>query len=423
MDDASVAGSAVVERLTALHPKLIDLSTERVERLLAALGDPHQSLKNVIHVAGTNGKGSTVAFMRAGLEAAGLSVNVYTSPHLVRFGERIRLRSDLVSETQLLAALERCEVANAGHAITFFEILTVAAFLLFADSDADANLIEVGLGGRYDATNVFKAPAATVITPVSIDHVDFLGPDVAKIAWEKAGILKQDRPATIAYQDAEALEVIQCVAVEVGAPLSIGGIDWRVQELPEGFRFECVETSFDLPLPALAGLWQLQNAGLALATLNHLPGVTLTQAVAEATVTQVQWPARLHRLTHGPLVDAAGLSPLWLDGGHNTAAAKALAETIARWPTPPRLIIGMLKTKDAAAYIQAFGVKAIEVVAIPGADASISAEALAAAAQSVGVAATTHSDLKSAVAALSDDAPILIAGSLYLAGVVLKENG
>lgn len=424
----SVAGSAVVERLTALHPKLIDLSTERIERLLHRLGDPHLALPRVIHVAGTNGKGSTTAFLRAGLEAAGLKVNVFTSPHLVRFTERIRLGGVEVTEAALLETLERCEVLNDGAQITFFEILTAAAFLAFAEHPADATIVEVGLGGRFDATNVFPAPAVAAISSVSIDHVDFLGPDLGRIAWEKAGVLKRDRPAVIAPQTPQALAAIEAVALEVGARAAYGDRDWRARDMGAGLRFEDGDLALDLPRPGLAGHWQIANAGLALAALNRLPDFTLTEAIARGAVLGAVWPGRLQRLKRGPLVAASGRRALWLDGGHNPAAAAALAVTLADWPTPPRLIVGMLKTKDAAAYMRELApvVGRVEAVAVPGAATTLDAKALVEAATAAGLAARPHADLAAAVAAIAGeagDAPILIAGSLHLAGHVLRDHG
>lgn len=423
-----VAGSAVVERLTALHPKLIDLSTGRIERLLARMGDPHLALPNVIHVAGTNGKGSTVAFLRAGLEAAGLRVNVYTSPHLVRFTERIVLAGREIEEGQLLSVLERCEAANAGAPITFFEILTAAAFVAFAEAPADATVIEVGLGGRYDATNVFPAPAVAAIAPVSIDHVEFLGGELGQIAWEKAGILKSGRPAVAAPQSPAAADVIRAEAAKVGADLALGDAAWRVLPTTDGFRFQDGPRAFDLPAPALAGSWQFGNAGLALAALGRLEGFELTAAVAEAAMRNVRWPARLQRLIRGPLATALGGRALWLDGGHNPAAAAALATTLAAWPEPPRLILGMVGTKDVSGYMNALKpvVERIETVPVPEAATPLAPEDLADAARLLGLEARAHASVEAAVAAVAaarGREPVLIAGSLYLAGYVLRTNG
>lgn len=424
-----IAGSAVVERLTALHPKLIDLSTGRIERLLRRLGDPHLGLNRVIHVAGTNGKGSTVAMLRAGLEAAGLSVNVYTSPHLVRFTERVRRGGQEISEDALLSVLERCENANDGAQITFFEILTAAAFLAFADQPADANLIEVGLGGRYDATNVFPAPALSVITPVSIDHVDFLGDELGQIAWEKAGILKHGRPGVIAPQHPTALQTIQATATDVGAALAIGDQDWSIAASGDGLRFQDSWNgqAFKLPRPALQGDWQIVNAGTALAALNRLEGVALTEQVAASALLNAHWPGRLQRLRTGPLVEAAAPRALWLDGGHNPGAGEALADTLRYWPKAPRLIVGMLATKDAAGYLAPLAQIAdrIEVVDVPGAGKPMPAALLVEAAHSVGLAATPHTSLAAAVDAVlqeTDEGPLLIAGTLHLAGHVLQSH-
>lgn len=422
-----LAHSGVLDRLSALHPKLIDLKLDRVLRLLGRLGDPHLTLPNVIHVAGTNGKGSTVAFMRAGLEAAGLLVNTHTSPHLVNFTERVRLADGLILESELLDVLERCERANGDAPITLFEITAVATFLAFSEHPVDATLVEVGLGGRFDATNVFPAPALSVITPVSLDHVDFLGRDVGKIAWEKAGILKPGRPGVIAAQPAEAMQSIASYAAEVGAPLSVEGEDWSVEMLGEGFRFRDGAKCFDLPLPALAGRWQIGNAGTALAALNRLSGFELTEEIASTAMGCVSWPGRLQHLKHGPLVEALAPRALWLDGGHNAAAAEALAETLTEWTEPPHLIVGMLSTKDNVAFFRNLRpiTDHVAVIQAPGPKA-LAAECLAEFAREAGLQATPYASLRAAVQALAaagGTGPVLIAGSLYLAGQVLAEHG
>jgi dihydrofolate synthase/folylpolyglutamate synthase len=415
-----------LDRLSALHPKLIDLKLDRVLRLLQRLGDPHLSLPNVIHVAGTNGKGSTVAFIRAGLEAAGLRVNTHTSPHLVNYTERVRLADGPIAEPHLLEVLKRCEQANGDDPITLFEITTVAALLAFAESPADATLVEVGLGGRFDATNVFPAPAVTAITPVSLDHVDFLGRDVEKIAWEKAGILKSGRPGIIAAQSQDAMRSIQDVATEVGAPLHTYGDDWRVERHAAGFRFIDGANTFDLPLPALAGNWQIGNAGTALAVLNRLEGFDLTPGIAAAAMRNVSWPGRLQPLKFGPFVELLKPRALWLDGGHNAAAAIALADTLAEWPEPPHIIVGMLATKDNTAFFRALGriTDQVEIIKGPGV-AALDVDSLAAFARSSGLKATPHNSLSAAVKAVAAEggtAPVLIAGSLYLAGEVLAAH-
>ena len=423
----ALAHSGVMERLSALHPKLIDLKLDRVIRLLGRLGDPHLSLPDVIHVAGTNGKGSTVAFIRAGLEAAGLRVNTHTSPHLVNFTERVRLADGPIQEVHLLKVLERCERANGDDPITLFEITTVAALLAFAENPADATLVEVGLGGRFDATNVFPAPAITAITPVSLDHVDFLGRDVAKIAWEKAGILKTGRLGVIAAQTPDAMQSIRDVAAEVSAPLAVAGRDWRVEAMANRFRFIDGDLDFALPMPALAGKWQIGNAGAALAVLKRLAGFQLTQTIAEAAVLNVSWPGRLQHLRRGPLVERLCPRALWLDGGHNAAAAAALADTLKDWPEPPRLIVGMLATKDNAAFFRNLRPVAdrVELIQGPGISA-LDGESLAVFAREAGTTATAHQSLEAAVQAVAAEggaAPVLIAGSLYLAGQVLSDHG
>ncbi|PWC55173.1 folylpolyglutamate synthase/dihydrofolate synthase family protein [Azospirillum sp. TSO22-1] len=418
----------VLQRLTALHPKVIDLSLDRIHRLLAALGDPHEGLPPVVHVAGTNGKGSTVAFLRAMLEAAGLRVHVYTSPHLVRFHERIRLAGTLITDDHLTALLEECEAANRGAPITFFEVTTAAGFLAFSRTPADVVLLETGLGGRLDATNVIERPAVTAITRVSHDHRQFLGDSLAAIAGEKAGILKPGVPAVFAPQpDAEVARVLAERAAAVGAPVSF----WRAEPSPGGFCFESAARRLDLPPPGLAGAHQILNAGLALACLEHLP-VRVDDAAAARGVAGASWPARLQRLTRGPLVDR--LPPgweLWLDGGHNDSAGEVLAVQAAVWAAqdgrPLDLVFGMLGSKEPAEFLRPLAphVRRLRAVAIPGEDASLPAEAAAAAARAAGIAdAEPAVDTAAALASITqaDRGRALICGSLYLAGTVLAEN-
>ncbi|HYG89732.1 MAG TPA: folylpolyglutamate synthase/dihydrofolate synthase family protein [Azospirillum sp.] len=419
----------VLKRLTALHPKVIDLSLDRVHRLLAALGDPHKGLPPVVHVAGTNGKGSTIAFLRAMLEAAGLRVHVYTSPHLVHFNERIRLAGTLIADEHLTGLLEECEAANADAPITFFEVTTAAAFLAFARTPADVVLLETGLGGRLDATNVIDRPATTAVTRVSYDHRHFLGDTLAAITFEKAGILKPGVPAVFAPQPAEeATRVLAERAAAVGAPVS----RWHIEPLPHGFRFESAARSIDLPPPGLTGVHQIVNAGVALACLDHLP-VRVNDAAVTRGLTSVQWPARLQRLTRGPLLDRlpAGWE-LWLDGGHNDSAGEVLAVQAAAWSRqdgrPLDLVFGMLASKEPAEFLAPLVpyVRRLRAVAIPGEDASLPAEAAAAAARAAGIAdAAPAADTASALASLAEDTAgrALICGSLYLAGTVLAENG
>ncbi|MDE2228490.1 MAG: bifunctional folylpolyglutamate synthase/dihydrofolate synthase [Alphaproteobacteria bacterium] len=417
----------ILERLLTLHPRLIDLSLDRVMRLLKTLGDPQDELPPVIHVAGTNGKGSTIAFLRAFLETAGKRVHVYTSPHLVRFHERIRLAGKVIPEKMLGALLAECERANAGQPITFFEITTAAAFLAFAREDADIALIEVGLGGRFDATNVITKPAIAVLTPISLDHQHFLGETVAAIAFEKAGILKLGTPVVVGPQPAEAATVIAARAAELRAPLYRHGQEWSVEHAEGGGLIYRGRQTLHLPPPGLAGAHQYDNAGAALAALECLPGFALGAAAMARGIGKVEWPARLQRLGHGPLVKAlpAG-AELWLDGAHNAAGGEALARFVAGWRRPTGLVFGMIKTHDPTAFLKPLApyVARLSTVAIPGETNTLNAEESAAAARTVGIEAVPAKSLRDAVAAAS--APgnrTLICGSLYLAGKVLAANG
>jgi len=416
----------ILTRMMALHPKIIDLTLDRVWRLLDALGNPQDALPPVIHIAGTNGKGSTQAMIRAGIEAAGQSAHAYTSPHLVRFHERIRVAGSLVSEPDLTAVLDECYAANNGETITYFEITTCAAFLAFARTPADFTLLEVGLGGRLDATNIPAQPRLTIITPISIDHTQFLGDTLAKIAFEKAGILKRGVPCIVAPQPDEAMEVIEQVAARLGAPLLAHGQHWHVQE-EHGRLIYTDETGLrDLPLPNLPGAHQHQNAGTALAALRHLD---LGDAALEAAVTQAHWPARMQHLKTGPLTDAAPEAELWLDGGHNAAAGTALGAHLATLPPRPTfLICGMLNTKDVTGYMAPLAAHAssLTAVSIPGEVNTLSADDTAQAAVAVGLQAHTADSVLDALKQIVSHSPrarVLICGSLYLAGAVLRENG
>ncbi len=406
----------ILERLTRLHPKLIDLSLDRVERLLGKLGQPHLALPPVVHVAGTNAKGSVIAMMRAVLEAANYKVHVHTSPHLVRFNERIRLGGDLIGDEALKEILEECETENGGDPITFFEITTVAAMLAFSRAPADMVLLESGLGGRLDATNVVPDPLLTIITPVSLDHQQFLGDSLAEIAGEKAGILKPGVACVVAEQPREALDAIIEKAAGIGAPLIIEGRDWAPRPLP---RLN------------LAGPHQARNAGIAVAALERLKGFELSDEALERGLSHVDWPARLQRLEQGAL--AGLLRPdleLWLDGGHNQAAAAVLAEWLETVsPKPLHLVMGMLNSKDPAAFLATLkpNITSFRAVAIPGEAASLGADELAAGADIPGVAASPATSVATALGEITRDETgpgrILIAGSLYLAGKVLAENG
>ena len=409
-----------------LHPKVIDLTLDRVHRLLAALDHPERHLPPVIHIAGTNGKGSTQAMIRAGLEAGGARVHAYTSPHLARFHERIRLAGELISEPALTALLDECVQANGGEEITFFEITTCAAFAAFARTPAEWTLLEVGLGGRLDATNVVDQPRLCIITPVSLDHESYLGDTVAKIAGEKAGIIKHGVPVIVGPQTPEGLEVIEARAARLGAPVLAFGQHWTVWEERGRLIYQDETGLLDLPLPNLPGPHQIQNAGAALMALRHLGS---DEAACEAAVTRAVWPARMQRLKTGPLVDLAPQVELWLDGGHNPAGGEAVAATLARMPArETHLICGMLNTKDVSGYMRPLAghVTRLHAVSIPGEKNTLPAEVTRDAALSVGIAAEAAPSVAgalSAIATVNPQARVLICGSLYLAGSVLRENG
>ena len=421
----SPSSDAILDRMMALHPKIIDLTLDRVWRLLAALDNPQVKLPPVIHIAGTNGKGSTQAMIRAGLEGAGHAVHAYTSPHLARFHERIRLAGELISEPDLTAVLDECYATNGGENITYFEITTCAALLAFSRTKADYTLLEVGLGGRLDATNVIERPELTVITPVSIDHEQFLGDTLGKIAAEKAGIIKPGVPCIVGPQQDEALEVIEYTAARLGAPLMVHGQHWHVHTENGRLIYQDETGLRDLPMPNLLGAHQIENAGAALAALRHLQ---MGDDAYEAAVAKAEWPARMQRLKIGPLVEQAPQAELWLDGGHNAAAGTALAEVLVSLPErPTHLICGMLNTKDVTGYLAPLAQRAdsLTAVSIPGEQNTLSADETAAAAAKVNLAATTADSVTDALAAITaqtPDARILICGSLYLAGNILREN-
>jgi len=430
---------AILSRLLKLHPLKIDLSLGRIERLLNDMGRPQDRLPPVIHVAGTNGKGSTIAFMRAILEAAGKSVHVYTSPHLVRFHERIRIGHQgggkLVGDIELAAALTDCEKTNKGLPITFFEITTAAAFKIFAENPADYLLLEVGLGGRIDATNVVAKPAATVITPVSFDHPEYLGFTVEKIAYEKAGIMKPGVPAIFSTQQELALAVLEHEAHRIGAPFSVASQDYMVRDENGRLIFEDENGLLDLPHPRLPGRHQFSNAGAAIATIRKLEP-DFPAEIYEKGMQQAQWAARLQHLTKGELIALAPKgSDIWLDGGHNEDGGRVLGQAMAdfedRDSRPLILICGTLASKDTTAFLRAFSGLAQEVIAVPveaeQAQARTPREVSLAAAD-VGLAAAACESVEAALRYLSarpwQASPrILIAGSLFLAGTVLRING
>jgi dihydrofolate synthase/folylpolyglutamate synthase len=416
---------AILARMMALHPKIIDLTLDRMWRLLNALGNPERRLPPVIHIAGTNGKGSTQAMIRAGLESQGNRVHAYTSPHLARFHERIRLAGDLISEDALTDALDRCYAANQGENITYFEITTCAALLVFAETPADYTLLEVGLGGRLDATNVME-PAVSIITPVDLDHQQFLGDTLAAIAGEKAGIIKRGVPCFVGPQHDDAMDVIERTAARIGAPLIAYGQHFHVSRERDRLIYQDETGLLDLPLPALPGPHQIQNAGAVLATLRHLGA---DETACEAALTNATWPARMQRLTTGPLVDRYAPAELWLDGGHNPAAGKAIAATLDTLPNrPTHLVCGMLNTKDVRGFMDALAAHAqtLTAITIPGESNTLPAQTTADSATSAGIAATTAPDIYAAldgIVASTPNARVLICGSLYLAGHMMRENG
>jgi dihydrofolate synthase/folylpolyglutamate synthase len=429
----------IVARLSALHPKRIDLGLERMHRLLERLDHPERKLPPVIHVAGTNGKGSTIAYLRAILEAAGLRVHVYTSPHLVRINECYRLGRNgggvLVDDSELLKVFEHCERANAGQPITIFEIETAAAFCLFAQHPADVVLLEVGLGGRLDATNVIDAPLACVIAPVSMDHMEFLGDTLMSIAREKAAIIKPNVPVICAEQAPEAIAVIEQVAKRLRAPMVTAGQEWHVNVERGRLVYQDDRGLMDLAAPRLFGRHQFDNAGLAIATLRALGVFKIEPSAFETGIVNAEWPARMQRLASGALVD---MSPpgceLWLDGGHNAdggrVAAAALGDLEERVPRALVVIVGMMANKDAGAFLANFAglTRHIIAVQIPDRDNTMPPDRLADAARHLGMRVEPSAGVEAALQSLTRlayEAPprILITGSLYLAGHVLAANG
>ncbi|HUF55923.1 MAG TPA: folylpolyglutamate synthase/dihydrofolate synthase family protein, partial [Thermohalobaculum sp.] len=392
---------AILARLLTLHPKIIDLTLGRVERLLARLDHPERRIPPVVHIAGTNGKGSVLAMLRAGLERQGARVHAYTSPHLARFHERIRVAGRLIDEPDLSRLLAECEEVNGAEPITFFEITTAAAFLAFARTPADWTLLETGLGGRLDATNVIDRPALTVITPVSLDHQQYLGDTLAEIAGEKAGILKPRVPCIVGEQPPDALATIEARAEKLDAPLRLAGRDWTVGLRDGRLAYEDSLGRLALDPPRLLGPHQVQNAGIAIAALHALK---IPDAAARAALADAEWPARMQRLASGPLVDALPRNAeLWLDGGHNAAAGRALSQTVAAVePKKPLwLIAGMLDTKAAEDFFAPFAPLATGAltVTIPDTDAAIPAERLAARARAAGLPARPAASLAHALAA------------------------
>ena len=410
----------------SFHPKIMDLTLERMWRILAALDHPERRLPPVIHIAGTNCKGSTLAMIRAGLEGAGHVTHAYTSPHLARFHERIRLAGDLIDDDLLSDMLDRCLVANGTDAITYFEITTAAALLAFAETPADYTLLEVGLGGRLDATNVVDTPSLCVITPVDMDHQQYLGDTLGRIAGEKAGIIKRGVPVIVGRQHDDGLAVIEAQAARLSAPLYAYGQHWHVWEEAGRLVFQDETGLLDLPKPTLLGAQQIENAGIALAALRVMGK---GEAACEAAMTRAVWPARMQRLRHGPLVDSAPRAEVWLDGGHNPHAARAIAALLAGMGVrPTHLICGMLNTKDVTGFMAPLAAVAqsLHAVSIPVQSATLTASDTATAARAAGLPAHEADSVPAALATITakdPEARILICGSLYLAGEILKTNG
>lgn len=427
----SLGSDEILTRLEDLHPKLIDMGLERTEALLEKLGNPHLKLPPVIHVAGTNGKGSAIAYLKAMLEAAGKSVHIYTSPHLVRFHERIALNGKPIDEAHLSDILARCELANDGAQITFFEITTVAAFLAFSETPADYVLLEVGLGGRYDSTNVIDTPAVSMITPIALDHQNFFGNDIENIAYEKTGILKRGGPGVVGPQTDDVHRFIEKNAAKQGAALSVNGQDWTTFEEHGRMVFQDDQGLLDLPMPRLVGRHQLANAGTAIAALRQIdpdfPETAIAKGLQNAT-----WPARMQRLTKGPLLELLPENgELWLDGGHNAHAAAALAQALAdmeeRSPRPLHLICGMMSGKDPKTFLAPFAGLAKSVIGVSFAGENVhAADEIADAAAAFHITSAVAENVTDAFALLpTGDEPlrVLICGSLYMAGEVLRENG
>jgi dihydrofolate synthase/folylpolyglutamate synthase len=428
----SYGSDLILARLQGLHPKTIDLSLERIERLLAALGHPERQLPSVVHVAGTNGKGSMLAMLDAMLQAAGRRVQRYVSPHLVHYNERFLFDGQPIAEPDLADVLDLCERVNGGAPITEFEITTAAAFVAFARRPADALLMETGLGGRLDATNVVARPRLTALAPISLDHQAFLGERLEQIAFEKAGILKPGVPCLVGPQAPAALGVIGERAAALGVPLCLHGRDWRAWRTGERLQVEVEGRRLDLPLPVLPGCHQIDNAGLAVASALALGELAPDLQAIAVGLRQAHWPARLQRLSRGPLVELLPESwQLWLDGGHNPAAGEALAASlngVAAAPEPWHLVVGMLSTKDEAGFLRPLAplARSITTVPVPDEPASRDPEEAARLAAELGFAARPAADLSAALAGIlateRDPARVLICGSLYLAGHVLRSN-
>lgn len=426
----SFGSELILARLQGLHPRTIDLSLDRIERLLADLNRPERHLAPVVHIAGTNGKGSTLAMLDAMLRAAGRRVQRYISPHLVHFNERFLFNGRPIAEPELADVLDVCERVNRGQPITEFEITTAAAFLAFARRGADVLLLETGLGGRLDATNVIERPRLTALAPISLDHQAFLGDRIEQIAFEKAGILKPGVPCIVGPQPPAAIAVIEQRARAIGAPLTVHGCDWRARRVGARLVVEIGGVSRDLPLPVLFGCHQIDNAGLAVACAVALGELAPDDRAIAQGLSTAEWPGRLQRLTRGPLIERLpAVTELWLDGGHNPAAGQALAASLNGADRRPlHLVVGMLSTKDEMGFLRPLAplARTIHTVPVPDEPASRDPIEAAAEARRAGLTAMPAPDVASALAAVADAEPeparILVCGSLYLAGHVLREN-
>jgi len=420
-----------------LHPKSIDLSLNRIASLLSRLGNPERKIPPVIHIAGTNGKGSTVAFLRAFLEASGYTCHVYTSPHLIRFNERIRIKGKLISDEYLIDLLEECERANKNNAITFFEITTAAAFLAFSRSRSDVTLLETGLGGRLDATNLIKKPLLTAITPISIDHVKFLGNSLKPITKEKAGILKRNVMGIISRQTNDVQKILEHEAKRKNIRLYREGKEWNINPIDYpvatgAMIFRGKKFFFDLPSPNLPGIHQHVNAGTALACIENLKDFNINESAVRRGLTTVSWPGRLQKISHGPLKNILpNKFELWMDGGHNEAAAQALGQVTKTWSDKPLyLIFGMINSKDIYKFLKPlqFYTKELKTIAIPNEKSSFSAKEIEEKAQSMGMKSESCNNVKDALGRITkkyqdkNGGRVLICGSLYLVGHALELN-
>ncbi|MBT7731783.1 MAG: bifunctional folylpolyglutamate synthase/dihydrofolate synthase [Rhodospirillaceae bacterium] len=425
----------LIERLERLHPKIIDLSLDRLNNLLNALDNPQKRLPPIIHVAGTNGKGSTIAILRSIQNAAGLSIHAYTSPHLVHLNERFIIAGKEITEKSLIQTLTECENANAGAEITFFEIITAAGLLAFSKIKADLLLLEVGLGGRFDATNVVSNPILSIITPISLDHQQYLGDTLEKIAYEKAGILKEKRPAIIGQQGPEALKVIKLKAEETGSPLFIFQRDWNITETKSAIKFEVEGSTSYFEKPNLKGIHQIQNAGIAIAATHYLKEVLpIKNGSIDQGLLTVKWPARLQKINEGPLINILPTNvELWIDGGHNQNASLLIAHTIRNWKIKNpclsiHMVFGCLSNRETKALLQPFIniIDLVQTVKIPEQANSASRELVAHTAKSMGFRAnpadTVTKAIKNIISLSTGKRLILIYGSLYLSGSVLADN-